>query len=47
MLVGHLRDTSGSYRSGFIVLILIALAGTAAIAMLPRRRSAALEPTHA
>jgi len=47
MLVGHLRDTSGSYRSGFIVLILIALAGTAAIAMLPRRRSAAPEPTHA
>jgi len=47
MLVGHLRDTSGSYRSGFIVLILIALAGTAAITMLPRRRSAALEPTHA
>jgi MFS family permease len=47
MLVGHLRDTSGSYRSGFIVLILIALAGTAAIAMLPRRRAAALEPTHA
>ena len=47
MLVGHLRDTSGSYRSGFILLILIALAGTAAIAMLPRRRSAAPEPTHA
>jgi MFS family permease len=46
MLVGHLRDTSGSYRSGFIVLILIALAGTAAIAMLPRRRAAALESTH-
>jgi MFS family permease len=46
MLVGHLRDTSGSYRSGFIVLILIALAGTAAIALLPRRRSAALESTH-
>jgi MFS family permease len=46
MLVGHLRDTSGSYRSGFIVLILIALAGTVAIALLPRRRSAALESTH-
>jgi len=45
MLVGHLRDTSGSYRSGFIVLILIALAGTAAIALLPRRR-AALESMH-
>jgi MFS family permease len=46
MLVGHLRDTSGSYRSGFILLILIALAGTAAIALLPRRSSAALESTH-
>ena len=45
-LVGHLRDTSGSYDSGFIVLILIALAGTAAIAMLPRRRRAALESSH-
>jgi MFS family permease len=46
MLVGHLRDTSGSYRSGFTVLILIALAGTAAIATLPRRRPVALESTH-
>jgi MFS family permease len=46
MLVGHLRDTSGGYRSGFILLILIALVGTAAIAMLPRRSSAALESTH-
>ena len=46
MLVGHLRDTSGSYRSGFILLILIALAGTAAITMLPQRSSAALESTH-
>jgi MFS family permease len=46
MLVGHLRDTSGSYRSGFVLLILIALAGTAAIALLPQRRSAALESTH-
>lgn len=46
MLVGHLRDTSGSYRSGFILLILIALAGTAAIAMLPRRPRAVLESTN-
>ena len=45
MLVGHLRDTSGSYRSGFILLILIALAGTAAIVLLPRR-AVALESTH-
>jgi MFS family permease len=46
MLVGHLRDTSGSYRSGFIVLILIALAGTAAISMLPQREARQLEPSH-
>jgi MFS family permease len=45
-LVGHLRDTSGSYRSGFIVLILIALAGTAAISMLPRRGARQLESSH-
>ncbi len=46
-LVGHLRDTSGSYRSGFVLLIVIALAGTAAIAMLPRRPARQLEPSHA
>jgi MFS family permease len=46
MLVGHLRDTSGSYRSGFIVLILIALAGTAAISMLPQREARQLESSH-
>jgi sugar phosphate permease len=45
-LVGHLRDTSGSYRSGFILLILVALAGTAAIAMLPSRGARQLESTH-
>ena len=28
MLVGYLRDTTGSYRTGFVVLIAIALAGT-------------------
>jgi MFS family permease len=37
MLVGYLRDTTGNYDAGFIVLIAIALAGTAAIAFLPRR----------
>jgi MFS family permease len=37
MLVGYLRDHSSSYRTGFIVLIFIALAGTLAVAMLPRR----------
>jgi MFS family permease len=36
MAVGYLRDVTGSYRTGFIGLILIALAGAAAVAMLPR-----------
>ena len=37
MLIGYLRDTTGSYQLGFMLLIGIALAGTVAIAMLPRR----------
>lgn len=37
MLVGYLRDRTGSYDVGFVVLIVIALAGTLAIAFLPRR----------
>ena len=40
MLIGYLRDTTGSYRTGFIVLIGIAIVGTIAIACLPRRSSA-------
>ncbi|HYT75705.1 MAG TPA: MFS transporter, partial [Vicinamibacterales bacterium] len=46
MLVGYLRDTSGSYRLGFIVLIAIALAGTIAIAWLPRRVPVSTESSH-
>jgi sugar phosphate permease len=38
VLVGRLRDVTGSYSSGFVVLICFALAGAAAIALLPRRR---------
>jgi cyanate permease len=37
MLIGYLRDRTGSYRLGFFVLIAIALAGAAAIAVLPRK----------
>ena len=37
MLIGYLRDRTGSYDVGFMLLIAIALAGTVAIAMLPRR----------
>jgi MFS family permease len=36
MLVGYLRDVTGSYRAGFTWLIVVALVGAAAIAMLPR-----------
>ena len=45
MLIGYLRDSTGTYHFGFIVLIGIALAGTAAIACLPRR-SAQAETSH-
>jgi MFS-type transporter involved in bile tolerance (Atg22 family) len=38
MLVGYLRDVSGSYRIGFSWLIVVALAGAAAVAALPRHR---------
>jgi MFS family permease len=38
MLVGYLRDVTGSYRAGFTWLIVVALVGAAAIAMLPRVR---------
>jgi MFS family permease len=37
MFVGYLRDTTGAYAAGFTTLIGIALAGAAAIALLPRR----------
>jgi len=41
MLIGYLRDVTGSYRIGFIGLIVIALAGAAAVAMLPRTPASA------
>jgi sugar phosphate permease len=44
MFVGYLRDATGSYRIGFFLLILIALAGAAAVAALPRPRAGALIP---
>ena len=37
MLIGYLRDVSGSYRIGFFWLIVVALAGAAAVAALPRQ----------
>jgi cyanate permease len=38
LLVGYLRDRTGSYNTGFFLLIGIALVGAAAIACLPRAR---------
>ncbi len=35
MLVGYLRDATGSYRLGFTVLVAVALLGAVAIALLP------------
>lgn len=40
MLVGYLRDATGSYDAGFTTLIAIAVAGAAAIAFLPGRVAA-------
>ncbi len=37
MGIGYLRDVTGSYRTGFVVLIAVALAGALAISALPRR----------
>ncbi len=45
MLVGYLRDRSGSYNVGFVSLIAIALVGAAAIALLPTMRTVRAEPS--
>ena len=39
--VGHIRDISGSYSEGFLVLIGVALLGALAISQLPHRRKVA------
>lgn len=46
MLVGYLRDATGSYRTGFCLLIAVALTGTLAIAFLPRQSALSTEPSH-
>ena len=38
-LIGRLRDVTGSYRSGFLVLIGMALLGALAVTALPRKRA--------
>jgi MFS family permease len=44
VLVGRLHDTSGAYTSGFSTLIVFAIVGAIAIALLPRRRAADAPP---
>jgi hypothetical protein len=39
MAVAALRDSSGSYRPGFLLLIVLAAIGAAAVAALPRPAS--------
>lgn len=39
MLVAGMRDRTGSYASGFLLLILLAALGAAAVALLPRKRT--------
>jgi cyanate permease len=35
MLVGYLRDRTGSYNGGFMLLVAIALVGAGAVSLLP------------
>lgn len=37
VLVGYIRDTSGSYTNGFAALIILAVIGTIAISLLPQK----------
>jgi hypothetical protein len=36
MLVASLRDSTGSYTTGFLVLVTLAAIGAGAVALLPR-----------
>jgi sugar phosphate permease len=45
MFVGYLRDRTGSYDAGFIVLVCAALAGAVAIGLLPRGAAAIAVPS--
>jgi sugar phosphate permease len=40
-LLGHLRDTTGSYSEGYLVLVTIALLGAATVMALPQPRKSA------
>jgi cyanate permease len=38
MLAAWLRDRSGSYANGFAALIILAIIGTIAVSLLPRKK---------
>ena len=40
VLVGYIRDQSGSYTHGFTTLIVLAVVGTIAISLLPKKPAA-------
>jgi len=40
MLAAYLRDRTGSYANGFAALIILAVIGTVAVAMLPSKKQA-------
>lgn len=44
MLIGYLRDVTGSYRLGFMTLTVMALVGALAVALIPRSKTAAVLP---
>jgi sugar phosphate permease len=44
MLVGYLRDRGGSYDAGFTTLVVAAIVGAAAIALLPKGATTAEQP---
>jgi hypothetical protein len=43
MLIGYMRDQSGAYRTGFLLLIVLALAGFFAVAFLPKKEPALIK----
>ncbi len=47
MLIGYIRDSTGSYDVGFTTLIVIAIAGAATIAFLPDRKIEVPQPAPA
>jgi MFS family permease len=46
MFVAYLRDVTGTYRTGFAVLVGIAVVGALAIAFLPRASAGQMESSH-